>query len=135
MMGSAASIGSGLVDKKTMRDFDVRCLTKVEPLSGADIQALRDREARQSGRAGGRAQCYDQLRQPDGARRQAAAGLDPEAAVADKAKGAGSHSLSTRPSGLSSRPEPFTRKGGRTHREEQLASCACGSGLRPVRWR
>jgi len=27
-----------------MRDFDLRCLTKVEPLSGADIQALRDRE-------------------------------------------------------------------------------------------
>jgi putative transcriptional regulator len=34
----------GLVDKKTMRDFDVRCLTAVEPLSGEDILALRERE-------------------------------------------------------------------------------------------
>jgi putative transcriptional regulator len=33
----------GLVDKKTMREFDVRCLTVVEDLS-ADIQALRERE-------------------------------------------------------------------------------------------
>jgi putative transcriptional regulator len=34
----------GLVDKKTMRDFDLRCLTTVEDLSGNDIQALRERE-------------------------------------------------------------------------------------------
>ncbi len=34
----------GLVDKKTMREFDVRCLTAVEDLSGADIVALRERE-------------------------------------------------------------------------------------------
>jgi putative transcriptional regulator len=34
----------GLVDKKTMREFDVRCLTVVEDLSAADIQALRERE-------------------------------------------------------------------------------------------
>ncbi len=34
----------GLVDKKTMRQFDDRCLTKVEKLSGRDIVSLRDRE-------------------------------------------------------------------------------------------
>ncbi|MGO8954119.1 MAG: helix-turn-helix domain-containing protein [Rhodomicrobium sp.] len=34
----------GLVDKKTMREFDVRCLTSVEELSSADIVALRERE-------------------------------------------------------------------------------------------
>jgi putative transcriptional regulator len=34
----------GLVDKKTMRDFDIRCLTTVEPLSGEDVLALRERE-------------------------------------------------------------------------------------------
>ncbi len=32
----------GLVDKKTMRDFDVRCLTDVEDLSPADIVAMRE---------------------------------------------------------------------------------------------
>ena len=32
------------LDKKTMRDFDVFCLTTVEPMSGDDIQALRDKE-------------------------------------------------------------------------------------------
>ena len=34
----------GLVDKKTMRDFDLRCLTLIEPLSAGDIQKLRERE-------------------------------------------------------------------------------------------
>lgn len=34
----------GLVNKKTMRESDVRCLTPVEDLSGKDIQALRERE-------------------------------------------------------------------------------------------
>ena len=34
----------GLVDKKTMRHFDERCLTKVEPLTGREIVALRERE-------------------------------------------------------------------------------------------
>jgi putative transcriptional regulator len=34
----------GLVDKKTMREFEVRCLTVVEDLSAADIQALRERK-------------------------------------------------------------------------------------------
>ena len=34
----------GLVDKKTMRHFDERCLTKVEKLSGRDIVSLRTRE-------------------------------------------------------------------------------------------
>lgn len=34
----------GLVDKKTMREFDVRCLTAVEALSAKDILALRERE-------------------------------------------------------------------------------------------
>jgi putative transcriptional regulator len=31
----------GLVDKTTMREFDVRCLTKVEDLSASQIQKLR----------------------------------------------------------------------------------------------
>lgn len=34
----------GLADKKTMRDFDARCLTSVETLSSDEIQALRQRE-------------------------------------------------------------------------------------------
>jgi putative transcriptional regulator len=34
----------GLVDKKTMREFDESCLTSVEKLSPSDIQALRERE-------------------------------------------------------------------------------------------
>lgn len=34
----------GLVDKKTMREFDVRCLTAVDKLTAKDIQKLRRRE-------------------------------------------------------------------------------------------
>ena len=34
----------GALDKKTMRDIDVFCLAKVQPMSGEDIQALRQRE-------------------------------------------------------------------------------------------
>jgi putative transcriptional regulator len=34
----------GLIDKKTMRDFDLRCLTTVEEMTATDIQALRERE-------------------------------------------------------------------------------------------
>ena len=36
--------GVGALDKATMRDLDAFCLTKVEELSGEDIQALRARE-------------------------------------------------------------------------------------------
>jgi putative transcriptional regulator len=32
----------GLVDKKTMREFDVRCLTNAEDLTAADI-AMREK--------------------------------------------------------------------------------------------
>src|SRR5271154_2634326 len=32
------------LDKKTMRDIDAFCLSNVEPLTGAEIQALRERE-------------------------------------------------------------------------------------------
>jgi putative transcriptional regulator len=32
----------GLVDKKTMREFDVRCLTSLEDLTAEDIVALRE---------------------------------------------------------------------------------------------
>ena len=35
---------AGGVDRKTMREFDVRCLTTVEDLSARDIQNLRKRE-------------------------------------------------------------------------------------------
>jgi putative transcriptional regulator len=31
----------GLIDKKTMRDFDVRCLTLIEDLTAEDIVAMR----------------------------------------------------------------------------------------------
>lgn len=34
----------GLVDKKTMREFDVRCLTSIDKLSPRDIRSLRERE-------------------------------------------------------------------------------------------
>jgi DNA-binding transcriptional regulator YiaG len=34
----------GVLDEKTMREFDMFCLTKVEPMSGTDIQAIRRRE-------------------------------------------------------------------------------------------
>ena len=35
---------AGALDQETMRDIESFCLTKVEPLSGADILALRERE-------------------------------------------------------------------------------------------
>jgi putative transcriptional regulator len=34
----------GIVDKKTMREFDASCLTEVRNLSAGDIAALRERE-------------------------------------------------------------------------------------------
>jgi putative transcriptional regulator len=34
----------GLIDKRTMREFDDRCLTRAEPLSARQIQKLRERE-------------------------------------------------------------------------------------------
>ena len=34
----------GLLDKKTMREFDASCLTEVEPLSPKEVAALRERE-------------------------------------------------------------------------------------------
>jgi len=34
----------GLIDKRTMREFDDRCLTKVDPLTARQIQKLRERE-------------------------------------------------------------------------------------------
>ena len=34
----------GLADKKTMREFDARCLTLVEDLSAGEIHGLRERE-------------------------------------------------------------------------------------------
>ena len=33
----------GLVDRQTMREFDVRCLTPVDDLTTADIVAMRDK--------------------------------------------------------------------------------------------
>jgi len=35
---------AGLVDRKTMREFDETCLTPVEQFSGDEIAAIRDRE-------------------------------------------------------------------------------------------
>ncbi|MGO9483928.1 MAG: helix-turn-helix domain-containing protein [Rhodomicrobium sp.] len=34
----------GVIDKKTMREFDASCLTEVEKLSPGDVIALRERE-------------------------------------------------------------------------------------------
>jgi putative transcriptional regulator len=34
----------GALDKGTMRDIDAFCLTKIESMSGDEIQALRERE-------------------------------------------------------------------------------------------
>jgi len=34
----------GLIDKKTMRDFDKSCLEPVKPMTADDIRALRQRE-------------------------------------------------------------------------------------------
>ena len=34
----------GAIDKRTMRRFDVACLTPVEPLSPKQLKALRERE-------------------------------------------------------------------------------------------
>ena len=34
----------GALDKSTMRDIEAFCLTKVEAISGREIQALRERE-------------------------------------------------------------------------------------------
>jgi putative transcriptional regulator len=34
----------GLADKKTMREFDLRCLTAIEDMAASDIHALRQRE-------------------------------------------------------------------------------------------
>lgn len=34
----------GVVDKRTMREFDELCLTPVRTLTGAEIRAIRDRE-------------------------------------------------------------------------------------------
>lgn len=35
---------AGLMDKRTMREFDEACLTPVKPLSPEEIRALRERE-------------------------------------------------------------------------------------------
>ena len=35
---------AGLLDKRTMREFDESCLTPVRPLSAQEIRALRERE-------------------------------------------------------------------------------------------
>ncbi len=35
---------AGLLDKRTLRDFDSLCLTPIKPLQAEDIRALRQRE-------------------------------------------------------------------------------------------
>jgi putative transcriptional regulator len=35
---------AGVIDKRTMREFDESCLTEAEPLSPREIQNLRERE-------------------------------------------------------------------------------------------
>ena len=41
---AAALHNVGALDKSTMRDIDAFCLTRVEAMSGDEIQALRERE-------------------------------------------------------------------------------------------
>ncbi len=41
--GVSAMHRLGLVDRRTMRDFDMRCLTPVDDLTPADIVAMRDK--------------------------------------------------------------------------------------------
>jgi putative transcriptional regulator len=41
---AAALHNVGALDKRTMRDIDAYCLTKVQTMSGEEIQALRTRE-------------------------------------------------------------------------------------------
>ena len=41
---TAASLARlGAFDKTTMREFDALCLTRIEPMSGEEIQAMRER--------------------------------------------------------------------------------------------
>lgn len=41
---TAASLARlGALDKTTMREFDALCLTQIEPMSGDEIQAMRER--------------------------------------------------------------------------------------------
>jgi putative transcriptional regulator len=35
---------TGVIDKKTMRDFDTTCLTPIKPLSARQIKAIRTKE-------------------------------------------------------------------------------------------
>jgi putative transcriptional regulator len=35
---------AGLIDKRTMRDFDALCLTPIEPLSAEEIRQIREKE-------------------------------------------------------------------------------------------
>jgi putative transcriptional regulator len=39
----------GVIDKRTMREFDERCLTRAEPLSARQIKKLREREGASQG--------------------------------------------------------------------------------------
>ena len=34
----------GMIDKKTMREFDELCIVPVQPMSGEEIRSLRERE-------------------------------------------------------------------------------------------
>ncbi len=40
----AGMYDAGVIDKKTMREFDEACLTSVHAFSAPDIKALRERE-------------------------------------------------------------------------------------------
>jgi putative transcriptional regulator len=42
--GASDLFRAGAIDKKTMREFDVLCLTPVQPMTPAKIRALRTRE-------------------------------------------------------------------------------------------
>ncbi len=45
LRGAAAVLHDvGALDKKTLREIEAMTLTKVEPMSGSEIQAIRERE-------------------------------------------------------------------------------------------
>jgi len=46
---ASALYDEGIIDKRTIRDFDVRCLTTVEDLAPEQIREIRDRAAMSQG--------------------------------------------------------------------------------------
>jgi putative transcriptional regulator len=78
---------AGGMDKLTMRQFDLICLTHVEELSAHEIQALREQAGVSQGIFARVPQREARLNQPMGARRASAVGAIAEVALADQGQG------------------------------------------------